>query len=380
MAYTGRVVGEVVIVGGGVAGCATAYYLAKAGFKSIIVEPGDLAGHASGFAVGSLTPVDGHGIPGPLSSLSMESFRMHRGLPEELAEASGIDYEYRVASHITVALEESAIPQLEESFALYSAASAHGFEARRLDPDEARRLEPRLSPKVIQALYTKGALALDSYKFTLSLAEAAQSMGATVLQGTVRGLESAGGRINKVLSDGDEVSCDAVVLAMGPWARKAESWLDVYIPVDPLKGEILRIRPLGPPLEHDFFGGRSAMYTKPDGLVWCGTTEDWSGFDIRSLEATRNTIVQWADAVLPGVGQGELMLHTACLRPVTPDWLPIIGKLPGYENLVVVTGAGKKGILLGPGMGKAAADIIANGGTDLSVAELGPERFVQPSR
>ena len=375
MAYTGAVV----IVGGGVAGCATAYYLAKAGIRSIIVEPGDLAGHASGFAAGSLAPLEGHGVPGPLSSLSMESFHMHRGLPQELAEASGLDYEYRVASHITVALEEAAIPQMEESLALYSGASAHGFEARRLDLDEAHRLEPRLSSKVIQALYTSGALALDSYKFTLSLAEAAQSMGAAVLRGTVKGLESAGGRINKVLLDDDEVSCDAVVLAMGPWSRKAESWLDVYIPVDPLKGEILRIRPPGPPLEHDFFGGRSAMYSKPDGLVWCGTTEEWWGFDNRSLEATRKTIVQWADAVLPGVGQGELVLHTACLRPVTPDWLPIIGKLPGYENLVVVTGAGKKGILLGPAMGKAAADIIATGATDLSVDELGPERFVQPS-
>ena len=94
------------------------------------------------------------------------------------------------------------------------------------------------------------------------------------------------------------------------------------------------------------------MYSKPDGLVWCGTTEEWRGFDNRSLEATRNNLVEWADAVLPGVGQGELVLHTACLRPVTPDWLPIIGKMPGYENLAVVTGAGKKGILLGPGMAK----------------------------
>ena len=376
MAYTG----DVVIVGGGVAGCATAYYLARAGIRSIIVEPGDLAGHASGFAAGSLAPLEGHGVPGPLSSLSMESFHMHRGLPEELAEASSLDYECRVASQITVALEESAIPQMEESFALYSAPSAHGFEARRLDPGEARRMEPRLSPKVISALYTRGSLALDSYKFTLSLAEAARTMGATVLRGTVRGLESAGGRINKVLLDGNEVSCDAVVLAMGPWSRKAESWLDAYIPVDPLKGEIL------PGFAHPgllwsmtFLVAAAQCTPNPTGLVWCGTTEDWRGFDNRSLEATRNNLVQWADTVLPGVGQGELVLHTACLRPVTPDWLPIIGKMPGYENLAVVTGAGKKGILLGPGMGKAAADIIATGTTDLSVDELGPDRFVQPT-
>ena len=369
---------EVVIVGGGVAGCATAYYLAKAGIGVSIVEPGDLAGHASGFAAGSLSPVEGHGIPGPLAPLAMESFLMHRSLPDELAAASGRDYEYRVASHVTVALDESEIPKLEESFAAYSGGPDLGFEARRMDAAEARRLEPRLSPKVIQALYTKGALALDSYKFTLALAEAAQSMGAAIIKGTVRGLEQSGGRVNRVLLEDGEVSCNAVALAMGPWSRKAESWLDVYIPVDPLKGEIIRIRLPGAPLAHDFFGGSSAMYTKPDGLLWCGTTEEWRGFDTRSLESTRSTLFQRADAVLPGLAQSELVLHTACLRPVTPDWLPIIGKLPGYENLVVVTGAGKKGIILGPGMGKAAADIIATGTTQMPVDGLDAARFVQP--
>ena len=83
--------------------------------------------------------------------------------------------------------------------------------------------------------------------------------------------------------------------------------------------------------------------------------------------------------LMPHLSQSRLALHTACLRPVTPDWLPIIGKPPGYENVVLATGAGKKGILLSPGFGKSVADIIASGETQMPVSEFKPERFSQPS-
>ena len=82
--------------------------------------------------------------------------------------------------------------------------------------------------------------------------------------------------------------------------------------------------------------------------------------------------------LMPHLAQARLILHTACLRPVTPDWLPIIGKPPGYENVVLATGAGKKGILLSPGFGKAVADLISSGGTQMPVSDFNPGRFSQP--
>ncbi|PKB84366.1 MAG: hypothetical protein BZY88_00050 [SAR202 cluster bacterium Io17-Chloro-G9] len=378
---------DVVIVGGGAAGCSVAYYLGKAGIRATVIEGDALASQASGFAAGSLNPLEGHGIPGPLGDFSAESFKMHRNLAGEIKADVGWDYEYRVASQVTLALDESEIPKLEETFKLFTAASDPSafespdlkFEARWLNSAQVIKLEPRLSPKVIRGLYTQGTLALDSYKYTVALAEAARTMGATVHQGRVTGLEKTGGRVTKVLLEDGEISCDALVLAMGPWSRLGEPWLDAYIPVDPLKGELLRLRPPGPPLNHDFFGGASSLYPKPDGLVWCGTTEEWRGFDRQSLESTRQTIMERAERIFPAMAQAELVLHTACLRPVTPDWLPIIGKPPGYDNVVLATGAGKKGILLAPGMGKAAADIVATGSTKLPVAEFSPGRFSQPS-
>jgi glycine/D-amino acid oxidase-like deaminating enzyme len=78
---------------------------------------------------------------------------------------------------------------------------------------------------------------------------------------------------------------------------------------------------------------------------------------------------------MPAMADATLVEHTACLRPVTPDWLPIIGRAPGWENAYVATGGAKKGILLATGMGKAIADLITTGSTALPIAPYAPERF-----
>lgn len=368
---------DVVIVGGGAAGCAAAYYLGLSGIRSTIIEGTALASQASGFAAGSLDPLEGDGIPGPLAALAEESFRMHQRLPEELGNGPAGGYHFRIASQLRVAFDEAEIPDLQEMVDTYSPRADIGFHAEILDAGGIRHLEPRLSSKAIMGIHTRGVLSLDSYAFTLALSEAAGKLGAATVQATVRGLELSGGRAHKVLLEDGEISCGAIVLAMGPWARKAESWLDAYIPVDPMKGEILRIRPPGAPLTLDLFGGGASLYAKPDGLVWCGTTMEWRGFDLKPLDSTREHLWRNAASLAPDLERGKLEEHTACLRPVTPDRLPIIGKLPGYDNVVLVTGAGKKGILLAPGMGKAAAEIVATGSTKVPVSELGPERFSQ---
>ena len=219
-------VNDVVIVGGGAAGCAAAYYLGLAGIRSTIVEGTSLASQASGFAAGSLDPLEGDGIPGPLAALAEESFRMHQRLPEELGNGSGDGYKLRTASQLKVTFDEAGIPDLQSTLDAHSPRPDLGFHSEILKANGIRRLEPRLSPKAIMGVHTRGALSLDSYAFTLALAGAAKELGASIAQATVRGLELSGDRVNKVLLENGEISCGTVVLAMGPWARKAESWLD----------------------------------------------------------------------------------------------------------------------------------------------------------
>ena len=364
---------DVVIVGGGAAGSAVAYYLSLAGVEATIVEKEGVASQASGFSAGGLNPLQGAEIPGRLGALAWESYRLHLTLWEELPEETGIGYDGRVMSSIRLAFEESELPELQETLDIFSRAS--GFEARWLDPSELSALEPRVTTKAVTALLTRGNAALDSYRYTQALVEAAKKRGASVRQGEIQGLETSGARVTGVKLAEGSISCGLVVLAMGPWSRLAERWLNTYIPVDPLKGEILRMELPGPPIRHDISGGGGSTYSKPDGLVWCGATEEWKGFDKSLTDSAERSLRGRAERLVPDLAGARIALHTACLRPVTPDWLPIIGQPPGWENLYLATGAGKKGVLLSPAMGKAVAELIYHGESSLPIGGFSPERF-----
>lgn len=366
--------GDAVIVGGGAAGCAVAYYLAQAGVKATIIEREGVASQASGYSAGGLNPVEGINIPGPLAALAMESFRLHPELWESLRGDSAVDFQPRPSALTKVAFEEGEIPALQGSLDTFAAAGA-GFSGQWLDLPQLREWEPRLSPEVIAAVQLRGNAALDGQKFTLALADAAQRRGVKIRAAQARGVRIAGGRVQSLILEDGEIPCGQLVLAAGPWSREAEPWLDIALPVDPLKGEILRLAIDGPPLAADFAGGGSSLYAKPDGLVWCGATEEWQGFDRETSAAARKSLWAAAARLLPSLAQARLAMHTACLRPVTPDGLPIIGPAPGWDNVHLATGAGKKGILLSPALGKATADLLTAGRTDLSIANCAPARF-----
>ena len=364
---------DVAIIGGGAAGCAVAFYLAQAGVKSTIIEREGVGNQASGYAAGGLNPLTGVGIPGPLGAFGWECYQLHIGLYDSLKEQSGIDYQHRTVAKIDLALEETEIAGLKATIELFQGVD--GFNARWLELEEVAALEPRLAPGTLGGMYSYGNNAVDSHNLTLAFAAAAEKMGSTVRVGNVQSLEGRGGKIDRVVLADGEISCGQVVMAMGPWSRKAESWLGVYIPVDPLKGEIIRLEDSEEPFKHDISGGSGSIFPKLDGLNWCGTTEDWKGFDREPSEQVAVKIRQRVARLVPDLAKAKIVQHTACLRPVTPDWLPVLGRAPGWENVYLATGAGKKGILLAPGIGRSIADLMTTGETALSIQGYSPERF-----
>ena len=220
---------DVVILGGGAAGCAVAYYLAEAGVKSVVVEKEGVGSQASGFAAGGLNPLQGAGIPGPLGSLAWESFRMHLALGAQLKERTGIDYELRTLSQIRIAFDESEFADLQKTIDIFSAVD--GFEAGWLEPEEIQHLEPRISQEAIRGIFERGNGGLDSLSFTQALSTSAQQSGSQVRVGAVVGIDAHQGDTARVVLEDGVIECGQVVMALGPWSRRAESWLGNYIPV-----------------------------------------------------------------------------------------------------------------------------------------------------
>ena len=368
---------DVLIIGGGAAGCTAAYYLAERGINVTILEREGIGSKASGYNAGGLNPLEGHGWPEPLQPMALQSFNLHKELWESLPDKTGIDYHGRISSIIKVALDESELAELRETMEIFNNAPEPGFSAEWLEREDVLALEPRVTPHALAGVRAVGNGALDGQEFTQALSVAAQQAGAEVVSGTAIGLRLGNGRVESVVIDDGEISCGALLLAAGPWCRNAEQWLDIAIPVDPLKGQILRMKPNGPGLEHELTGGGSSMYNKTDGLIWCGATEENAGFDLSLTEEARQSITEKAVRLMPSLVDAEVALHTSCLRPVTPDWLPIVGRAPSWDNAYICAGGQKKGILLGPAMGKGIADIIAEGDTDISLKGCDPDRFNQ---
>jgi glycine oxidase len=145
--------------------------------------------------------------------------------------------------------------------------------------------------------------------------------------------------------------------------------------VRPLKGQILRLQAPGPPVACSVGWGHNYATTKPDGLLWAGTTEEEAGFDEETTREARDEVGAALVKMLPPMAEAQVVHQTACLRPVASDGLLLLGRAPGLERVYVATGAGRKGILLGPAMARAVADLILTGKSGLALEAFAPGRF-----
>ena len=237
-------------------------------------------------------------------------------------------------------------------------------------------MEPRISPDAIGAAYAEGTVDLEPYRFILAMAQAAEGLGTTIRHGTVTGIKKQGDRVTGVLLGDEEISCDAVVIAMGPWSGFASEWLGIPIDVTPLKGQILRLRAPGAPYRYSVGWDGHYATTKPDGLVWAGTTEEKVGFDEQTTVSARDRIMGELLRMLPSLADAQLVQQTACLRPVASDKLMVLGRAPGWEGVYLATGGARSGIILGPAIGQITAGLVTTGESPLPIEAFDAARFV----
>ena len=365
---------DVAVIGGGIAGCASAYYLAREGLKVSVIDHQGVGNAASGYALGLLNPLSGALIPGRLSAFALEAFNEHRRLWPQLREESSVDFQGRMVPHLETALDESDVPALREEAERWEATK--GFSTQWVDAQDIPSLDSRLSHEIVGAVLLDSLGIVDSQLLTRALMDVATRRGACVIEERAISIDWTGGRAVGVVTDQDRISCGTVVMATGAWSGQIREWTGLDVPVMPLKGQIVRLEGLHPPLEYHVAGPGAAVQ-KADGKLWVAATEEEVGFDLETTSDAQENLIESAARVLPCVRQARVLEQTACLRPRTPDALPILGRVPERENLYVTTGAGKKGIMLAPAMGKAVADLIVGGDTSQSIDGFGPERFTQ---
>src|SRR5262249_52486510 len=250
-----------------------------------------------------------------------------------------------------------------------------GYTVRWLDVADARRVEPRISDETLGATLIEGGGAVEPYRFGLALTRAAQSLGVGGRHRGAVGLPRDGARVTGVVLERETLSCATAVLALGPWSAEASNWIGVPIEVRPLKGQIIRLQAPGPPVDCSVGWGHNYATTKTDGLLWAGTTEEEAGFDEEWTPAARDEIGAALMKMLPAMADAQVAQQTACLRPVASDGLLVLGGMPGLDRVYVATGGARKGILYGPAMGHAIADLVLGRGTRVALDQFAPGRF-----
>ena len=365
---------DVIVIGAGIAGCLTAYLLAKQGLKVTILEADSVGSHASGFAFGGLGPLDGSGIPDPLLDFSVWCFQRHVTIAQELTEATGIDTQFHLRDRLNLAFKEEEISSYKGD--LKWQREVLGFEVEWLEPREAIQVEPRTNPDCLGAIFYQGTGAVEAYRYNLAAAQAGESLGAEMLQRRVTGLLSDGDRCLGVTFENGQMEAGLVVLAMGPWSQQASRWSGFNIPIRPLKGQIIRLQLSEDPMRASLNYAGSYAASKTDGLIWAGTTEEEAGFGEELTIAARDKVMGDLLKMAPSLSEAELVQQTACLRPLSEDGIPIVGVVPGWKNLFLATGGGRKGILWSTGMCEGLADLILKGSSMVpGLASLDPNRF-----
>lgn len=370
---------EVVVVGGGVMGCSTAWFLAADhGIRSVIVERDAVASGASGGAAGELGAVGRHRYSIEYTRFLLEGIRMHTETAETLVAESGVDYLFSDIPILRPALDEEEARDLQGQMGWQREI---GIDVEWLDETQVRSLGTWLTEDALGAAYTTEKQ-LEAYPFAIALAQACERRGVSIRTAEVNGVLRNGDRACGVtLASGERIEAGAVLVANGPWSQHTAEWLGMEVPVVPLRGQIVHLSPPdGVPMPaHSIFHETGYVLPKAGGDLLVGTTEELAGFDPYPTMEAQNGILEAVIRIAPNVLDAPIRDLTACLRPYSPDQMPILGPVPGTESLYLSTGHGYKGITLAIISGKAMAQQIANGKSDIDISPFSPARFAEAS-
>lgn len=369
--------GDVVVVGGGVIGCAIAYELAKAGLRVTLVERGTPGCEASSAGAGMLAPQSENAALGPMLTLGLASKALYPDLALELRERTGLDVEYETGGDLHCFLDEGDEAVGRAAFAWQREA---GFKAELLGRADALALEPDLSPEVRGALFLPEDHWVNNPRLVTALAHAAALEGVTFARGEVGTILRSKDRVTGVSVGGETLRAALVILAAGAWSGQLAATAGLRLSVGPVRGQIVCLE--GIPRRHHHLLHARNHYVVPrvNGEILLGASMEWVGFTKQVTAKVARAILDDALRLVPSLGQLPIKATWAGFRPWAPDERPIIGPWPGLEGLVLATGHFRNGILLAPVTARLVRELLVEGKPSLDLTPFLPDRFVTEER
>jgi len=416
---------KVIVLGAGVIGTTTAYYLAKAGHQVTVIEREAGPALETSFAnAGQISP--GYSTPWAAPDIPMKvakwmfmrhaplvirpgaavkaapwllamlrnctkaRYVVNKGRMVRLAEYSrdclrqlradtGIEYDHRSLGTLQLFRTEKQVDDVAKDLRVLE---ADGVPFEMLDRNGCVRVEPGLAgsrDKIVGGLRLPDDETGDCFKFTNALAEIARGLGVEFrTEVTIERLATEGGRIRSVVTSAGEFEADAFVAALGSYTPTMLKTLGLRIPVIPVKGYSITVpivdeakAPVSTVMDETYKTG----ITRLGDRIRVGGTAEIAGFNLDLPRNRRETLELSVNDLFTEAGDLSQAQFWTGLRPMTPDSTPIVGGTTRYPNLYINTGHGTLGWTMACGSGRVLADIISGIKPEIETADLALSRY-----
>jgi glycine/D-amino acid oxidase-like deaminating enzyme len=417
---------DVVIIGGGISGCATAYYLAKRGVRVVLLEKDKIGAEGSGLSCGVIRKVGAVPVEIPLRMASVEIWEH---VTHELKWQTG----FIEGGVLYPAETEEQLKKMEEWVQI---AQEAGMDCRIVSPEEFKKLVPPYEAPVVGGMYGEREGHAEPLLSTQSFAKAAEERGAHIYTNTpCWNIEVGGGRVVSVVTArGEIIKTKIVVNAAGVYAGRVANMVKFHVPCKVAALGVAETQPLPPLFRVVYRAPRACTWQSIAGTLWfVGPTaimmDHDLGFDIfespliwwprflrfrkilslnvnigylgrefrrvfgitreirrkaefpnvqpkpRPRRLEKYAQMQWE--LMPSLRGTKIARMWAGLIDVSPDMLPIVGEIDKPEGFVIATGFSGHGFTIGPIVGRLISELIIQGKPSLSLKEFSPCRFAE---
>ncbi|MCM3123634.1 MULTISPECIES: FAD-binding oxidoreductase [unclassified Mesobacillus] len=358
-----------VVIGAGILGASTAYHLAKAGKSVTIIDRGE-PGQATDAAAGIICPWLSQRRNKAWYFLAKNGAAYYKSLIEQLEQDGEHETGYKRTGSISLHTVSEKLVKMEERAIQRRGEAPDIGNIQQLGTEETRALFPPLS-EAFSSVHVSGAARVNGRLLRQALLASAQKHGARWIEGSAD-LDFSNGKVTGAIVSGTRYVADKLIITAGAWAPELLRPLGMELKITPQKAQIVHLQlenkktgdwPVVMPPNNQYIVAFDA------GKVVIGAThENDMGYDRRPTLGGMHEILDKGLEAAPGLADGTFIETKVGFRPVAPNFLPIIGQVPGFENLFVANGLGSSGLTVGPYLGYQLAQLASGRKLDIDLA------------
>ena len=341
---------DVVIIGGGVIGLATAHELLRRGVTVTVLERASCGREASWAGGGILSPLMPWDYTDAVTQLTQASVKLFPAFIESLKLKTGIDPEYQTSGLLALSGNSSAHDTVAAAWCTHNAFPMKKIPAREIAPELACDELAMWLPSVAQVRNPRLLRAL------------AQSIGLSggniVEQAEVTSWQIVQGRVEGVVTRQGKYTAANFIVAAGAWSGPLLGEHALKLDIRPVRGQMLLFKAEPGLLRTIILQDGFYLIPRQDGHILAGSTLEEAGFDKSATATAREALRTKANALLPALSEATLVNHWAGLRPAAPANIPVISRHPAIANLYLNSGHHRYGVTMAPGSAQLLANML----------------------